>query len=164
MNRLIAMACLTTALALPVLAMPAKAEASCHDRKVAGTVIGGVGGALVGNSIARGGGGALIGGLGGAVLGHEVAGAGCHRERREVYYRGRARYRPGYGGPGYGPEGPPPPPENVVYYDAYGNPINQGPGPADPRYAGTPACRTQTQDYYDDRGALVQRPTQVCDR
>jgi len=158
MNRLIAMACLATALALPVLAVPAKADASCQDRKVAGTVLGGVGGALIGNSISRGGGGALIGGLGGAVLGHEVAGAGCHRERREAYYRGRERYRPGYGGPGYGP-----PPAPVVYYDRFGNPVNQGP-PPDPRYAGTPACRTQMQDYYDDRGALVQRPTQVCDR
>jgi len=99
-------------------------------------------------------------------MGHEVAGAGCHRERREAYYR---RYRPGYGGPGYaGPgygEGPLPP-APVVYYDPYGNPINQGPPPApvDPRYAGAPACRTQMQDYYDDRGALVQRPVQLCDR
>ena len=165
MNRLIAMACLATALALPVLTLPAKAEASCQDRKVAGTVIGGVGGALIGNSISRGGAGAVLGGLGGAVLGHEVAGAGCHRERREANYRGRERYRSGYAGPGYAGEGPPPQPERVVYYDRYGNPVNQGPaGPVDPRYAGAPACRTQMQDYYDNRGALVQRPTEVCDR
>ena len=157
------MACLATTLALPVLAAPDKAQASCSDRKVAGTVIGGVGGALIGNSIARGGGGALIGGLGGAVLGHEVAGAGCHRARREAYYRGRERYRSGYAGPGYGGEGPPPL-APIVYYDPYGNPVNQGPAPADPRYAQAPACRTQPTAYYDNRGALVQSPAQICDR
>jgi hypothetical protein len=177
MNRLIAMACLATALALPVLVTPATAQASCADRKAAGTVVGGVGGALIGNSISRGGGGAILGGLGGAVLGHEVAAGSCHRERRAAYYRDR-RYRPGYGGPayggpagygdpgygpGYGGEGPPPPPERVVYYDPYGNPINQDPALTDPRYAAQ-ACRTQMQDYYDNRGALVQRPIQVCDR
>ena len=70
---------LSAVLALTALAAPLAANASCAERKTTGTVVGGVGGALVGNSISHGGGGAILGGLGGAVLGHEIAGGGCNR-------------------------------------------------------------------------------------
>ena len=164
MNRMIAIAGLAAALALPVLSAPGQAHASCAERKATGTVLGGVGGALIGNSISRGGGGALLGGLGGAVIGHEVARSGCHRERREAYYyRGAPRYRPTAYGPPLAPR--------YVYYDQYGNPVAPGPlagpppaGPVAQTYAGAGTCPTRMQSYYDSRGALVQRPVQVCAR
>jgi hypothetical protein len=169
MNRMIAIAGLAAALALPVLGAPGQAHASCAERKATGTVLGGVGGALIGNSISRGGGGALLGGLGGAVIGHEVARSGCHRERREAYYyRNAPRYRPtAYGPSAYGQA----PSMRYVYYDQYGNPVAPspvaGPPPAGPvaqTYAGAGTCPTRMQSYYDSRGALVQRPVQVCAR
>jgi hypothetical protein len=145
------------ALAICALTVPATASASCADRRVTGTVLGGIGGALIGNSISRGGTGAVLGGLGGAVLGHEIAGSGCRGYRTAYYDR---RDRPyGYAEPRRA---------RYVYYDQYGNPA---PIPVDapyPRpaygYAGAAGCRTETQSYYDDRGALVQRPAQICDR
>jgi hypothetical protein len=160
-KRSIAIAGLALGLSLAALTVPTAANASCQDRKVAGTVLGGVGGALIGNSISRGGGGAILGGLGGAVLGHEVAGAGCHRYREARYYRRGVRYA------GY-PEAPPPPvgePVRYVYYDQYGNPVSSGPVGAPPlAYAPQGPCRTETQDFYNDRAALVQRQIQVCGR
>jgi uncharacterized protein YcfJ len=86
----------TTALAgliaLPLLAGPTAASASCRGRANTGTVIGGVGGALLGNSISHGGGGAILGGLGGAVVGHEIAKSGCGGARHATYHRSRAPY------------------------------------------------------------------------
>jgi hypothetical protein len=76
-------------LATPLLLAPLAAHASCAGRATTGTVVGGVGGALIGNSISHGGGGAILGGLGGAVLGHEVAKGGC----RDGRYAGRDNYR-----------------------------------------------------------------------
>ncbi len=170
MNRMIAMIGLAAALTLP-LAAAGHANASCADRKVAGTVIGGVGGALIGNSLARGGTGAVLGGLGGAVLGHEVAGAGCHREYRSDR-GGSRRYRETSGR--YSPAGTadqPYQPAKYVYYDQYGDPVAEGPtqyqqGPAiaAAAYTAPGPCSTQMQSYYDSRGALVQRPVQVCAR
>ena len=179
MNRWIIASSLAGALALPLLIAPATASASCHDRQVTGTVVGGVGGALIGNSIARGGGGAILGGLGGAVIGHEVARSSCGRERyryRRAEYR-RA-YQPyprgyeGYQGAAYPNDGPyaQAAPQHPVYYDYRGNLIDPAgahysPGPyasvADPSAS---ACRTETQSYYDDRGQLVQYPVQTCAR
>ena len=46
MNRPIAKFLLVAALAMPTLALASQAQANCSDRKVAGTVIGGVGGAM----------------------------------------------------------------------------------------------------------------------
>ena len=161
MKQFILMASLASALVLPVLAAPTMAHASCEGRKMTGTVLGGVGGALIGNSISRGGGGALIGGLGGAVLGHEIAKSGCgHGYRREASY-GR-RYR--------GEADEPPHAVRYVYYDQYGNPVSEGPVPA-PAVTRTaygrapePACQTEMQSFYDSRGALEQGPVQTCDR
>jgi hypothetical protein len=160
-KKAIGMAGLAMVLGVAALAAPSAANASCQDRKVAGTVLGGVGGALIGNSIARGGGGAILGGLGGAVLGHEVAGAGCHRYREARYYRRGPRYA-GYPAPPGPPVGEP---VRYVYYDQYGNPVSSGPVGEPPlAYTAPGPCRTETQDFYNDRAALVQRQVQVCGR
>lgn len=63
-------------------------QARAHDRKVAGTVIGGLGGALVGGAIGDTK-GAVIGGLGGAVIGNNLARVKCDRR---VSYRTRTHY------------------------------------------------------------------------
>jgi len=118
---------LAALVALPLLASPTDAAASCGSRKTTGTVVGGIGGALIGNSISHGGGGAVLGGLGGAVLGHEIGRSGCRTSRayyrtRRSHYAARAPeptyYRPGYA-QGYQP--------NSVYYDQYGNPVSYRP-------------------------------------
>ncbi len=161
MNRFIVMTSLAGALLLPLLAAPGTASASCADRKMTGTVLGGVGGALIGNSISRGGGGAFVGGLGGAVLGHEVAASGCGRTRSSRYDNGRT----------YGQAGGRPRAVRYVYYDQYGQPISQGPAPSPAarpdtayRYEAAADCRTQTQTYYDDRATLQQRQIRSCAR
>lgn len=100
----------------PVLVSASGADAaSCRSRKTTGTVIGGVGGALVGNSISGGGGGAILGGLGGAVLGNQVAKSGCKR----VVYRTATRTR-------YVNQ-PQPQAVRKVYYDQYGNVVGSAP-------------------------------------
>lgn len=59
------------------------ASADCQSRKTTGTVVGAVGGGLIGNAISHGG---VIGTLGGAAaggfVGHRIAGGGCHRVAR----------------------------------------------------------------------------------
>jgi len=96
MRKFTTLAALAAVVALPLMAAATDADASCKGRKNTGTVIGGVGGALVGNSISHGGGGAVLGGLGGAVLGHEVAKSGCkpsYDERRHHRrHHSQARY------------------------------------------------------------------------
>jgi hypothetical protein len=111
MRKFIALAALAAAISLPLIAGPTAANAGCQARKNTGTLIGGVGGALLGNSISRGGGGAIIGGLGGAVVGHEIAKGGCGSTRHAAYRHSRTRYadEQAYGG------------ARKVYYDQYGN-------------------------------------------
>ena len=137
--------------ALSLLMLPALAHASCGERKLTGTVIGGVGGAVIGNSISHGGGGAVIGGLGGAVLGHEIAGSGCGRYRRTADYQRRGYY---------------PRAVHPVYYDQHGEATYGSGAPYASHvaygYARPTACRTEMQNYYDERGALIERPVQVC--
>ena len=152
MNRRIVITSMATALALPFLLSPATASASCQGRKTTGTVVGGVGGALIGNSISRGGGGLVLGGLGGAVLGHAVASGTCGGERRGGYSSSNYRHRSRHGARGGGQD------QAYAYYDQRGNPVSGGGG----AYATN--CTTKTQSYYDDRGALVQRPVQTCGR
>jgi hypothetical protein len=150
MRNLIVIGSLAAVLALPLLAAPTGAHAaSCSSRKTTGTILGGVGGALIGNSISGGGGGAIIGGLGGAVVGHEIGRGGCRRYR-SVAYRTTA---------------PAPARSNATYYDQYGRPISSRAAPGYiPASYGAPACRTVTRAYYDERGTLVERPMQICDR
>jgi uncharacterized protein YcfJ len=84
------LAILAAAVAVPLVSGPSIASASCHGRKTTGTVLGGVGGALLGNSISQGGGGAVVGGLGGAVVGHEIGRSGCGASRPHYrHHRGR---------------------------------------------------------------------------
>jgi uncharacterized protein YcfJ len=111
MGKTFRLAAIATAIALPLIVGPTGANASCEGRKDTGTLLGGVGGALVGNSISHGGGGAIIGGLGGAVLGHQIAKQGCGPSRRAYYRRSDSRYaRP----PAYRPA-------PQAYYDQRGN-------------------------------------------
>lgn len=151
------------------LAATSPASAACSDRKVAGTVIGGVGGALLGNSISRGGGGAVVGGLGGAFLGNRVAASGCRY--RSTAYRAPARRASAPAAARVAA----PEPVRYVYYDRYGNAVSSGPVPAQgtSTYAsGSPAlrtvsyggCRTENRAFYDERGSLIYRPVQICDR
>jgi hypothetical protein len=113
MRNILALTALAAAISLPLVAGPTDANASCQARKNTGTLLGGVGGALIGNSISRGGGGAIIGGLGGAVVGHEIAKGGCGSDRRAYYRSGRSRYVAERGGE----------PAQKIYYDRYGNAI-----------------------------------------
>jgi uncharacterized protein YcfJ len=146
MTNWFAMCGLAAVLAAPVLMAPGSASASCAERKATGTVVGGVGGALIGNSISHGGGGAILGGLGGAVVGHQIAKGGCadhrytHTDRR---YRSHA-YRRHVGNQQA---------QAATYYDQRGNAVGAG-----------PTCTTDTRTYYDERGNLVRRPVQTCSR
>ena len=117
---------LLAAVALPSIAM-AQPDPGCqrsnNQTSTTGTVLGALGGALIGNAIAgkhdRG-----VGTVGGAVAGG-VAGnvlAGQHNDPcPQGYYReGPPPPQPAYGpGPGYGPGyGPPPPPRGTFWYGA----------------------------------------------
>ena len=116
MRKIFAVTALAATISLPLIAGPTDASASCQGRKETGTIIGGVGGALLGNSVSKGGGGAVIGGLGGAVLGHQIAKSGCHGSRHAYYRSSRSRYaaaQPAYNRD-YG---------RRVYYDQYGNAV-----------------------------------------
>lgn len=68
------------------------AQESCRqqeERRVAGTVIGGVVGALAGNAISKGGGktgGTIIGGVAGAVIGNQIAKGGADCSNAYGYY------------------------------------------------------------------------------
>lgn len=122
MRKAIALSTLAALIALPLISGPTEANASCHSRKTTGTLLGGVGGALLGNSISHGGGGAVIGGLGGAVVGHEIGRSGCNR--RVVY---RDSYRNDYRNGRAGYAAPQRQAVRKVYYDQYGNPVASGP-------------------------------------
>src|SRR4030095_6620455 len=121
MRRTLASAALAALVAAPLLVGATDASASCQRRKTTGTVLGGVGGALVGNSISHGGGGAVIGGLGGAVLGHEIARSGWHTPPPYSRTSNRTRYA--------SQRAPAAQPRAVrkVYYDEYGNAVASSP-------------------------------------
>src|SRR5258708_30179898 len=73
------------AAAPPMLPSAGSADGYCQDRRVAGTVLGAVGGGLVGNAISHGAGGTLVGAGLGAFVGNNVAGSNCYRPH--AYYR-----------------------------------------------------------------------------
>ncbi len=108
------------AMAIAMAALPSfaaaqtRCEAQAHDKKVAGTVIGGVLGALAGNAIGRGGGrtgGTIIGGVAGAAVGNNLARTHCPDGYAEVQ-------DPNYVPPPVYDQGAPPPP--AVAYDSGG--------------------------------------------
>lgn len=112
MRKLMIIGGLVATMALPLMAVPNSADAaSCHSRKTTGTILGGVGGALLGNAVSHGGGGAVVGGLGGAVVGHEIGRAGCRPAyRTSSYRRDYRRNRDPYAANG-----------SRQYYDQYGH-------------------------------------------
>ena len=84
------------AIAVPTLASAASSpcEARAEHRKVVGTVLGGLAGAVIGNQVSHNG-GALVGGVGGAVVGNQLSRTSCdHYRRRDTRYAPTA-YRPG---------------------------------------------------------------------
>jgi len=161
MPRLIIIGLAVGAMALPAMMAPTDANAaSCRSRKATGTVIGGLGGALVGNAISKGGGGLLIGGVGGALVGRQIGKSGCRT--RTAYYSSSPR------GASY--QAAQPAPVRQVYYDHMGNPVASGTvqnGTFQQVSNTAPsggACRDATISYYDDRGRLSSRAVQICPR
>lgn len=114
-----------SALAMAALPSLAAAQTRCeqqaHDKKVAGTVIGGVLGALAGNAIGRGGGrtgGTIIGGVAGAAVGNNLARTHCPDGYAEVQ-------DPNYvAAPVY--EASAPPPTTVYDHDGFWREAPQG--------------------------------------
>ena len=90
MRRTFIIAGVLVAMATPSLASAESCQRHAHDRKVAGTVVGGIGGALIGNAISHNTTGALLGGVGGAVVGNQVARVNC--PDRTAYYHGRRHH------------------------------------------------------------------------
>jgi len=116
MRKTLACSALAALIALPLIAGPTAADASCRSRKVNGTILGGVGGALLGGAVTHGSTGPIVGGIGGAVVGHEIGRSGC---ARHAYYR--PAHRTGYAA------SQPSRPVRKVYYDQYGNVVGSAP-------------------------------------
>ncbi len=94
MRRALMIAGLIAAVAAPSMASAESCQRHAHDRKVTGTVLGGIGGALIGNAITHNTTGAVLGGVSGAVVGNQVARVSCdgrggyegrHRRHRRYY-------------------------------------------------------------------------------
>ncbi|MFI4966004.1 MAG: YMGG-like glycine zipper-containing protein [Caulobacterales bacterium] len=137
MRRILTIAGLIAAVAAPSM-IPARASADsycehrAHQRKVAGTLLGALGGGLLGNAVSHhGGGGTLIGAGVGAVVGNNLARTNCYGH---AYYRARPR-RSSYG-------------------STY--------APASYPSAGARTCHYETKPFYDAHGRLVYASTQVC--
>ena len=116
MKKNLAYTALAALIALPMLAAPTDADASCRSRKLNGTIIGGVGGALLGGAVTHGSTGPIVGGLGGAVVGHEVGRNGCRRSNAYYSPRHRSSARAQNAAP-----------VRKVYYDQYGNVVGSEP-------------------------------------
>jgi len=102
------------ALVIPGAAMAQPYDPGCvrsnENNQAAGTVLGAIGGALLGGAVAgRGhqGDGAAVGALGGAVAGNVIAGSQNHPCPSGYYYQGPP-----------GPPPPPPPPRRDFWYGA----------------------------------------------
>jgi uncharacterized protein YcfJ len=111
-------------------------EAYAHDRRVTGTVVGALGGGLLGGAVAghgHKGAGTLLGAGVGAVVGNNLSRVHCHSYARTHYHHDARR----------------------TYSPAYAT--------ASPYAVNTAAnCRTETRPYYDAGGRLLYAPTQVC--
>lgn len=106
-------------LAVAIVAAPA-AQAACPKR-TNGTIIGALGGALLGSAVAGRGDrteGALIGGAAGGVVGNQVS--KCKRYPSRTATRARS-----YQGASYAQRAPSCRYENRAYYDAYGDVVYQ---------------------------------------
>lgn len=105
---------LMIAVTLPVAAMAQPYDPGCvqsnQDSRAAGTVLGAIGGAVIGGAIAGRhdrGAGVVLGGVGGAVAGNAIAGSTNHPCPSGYYYAPPPR-------DGYGP----PPPRGDFWYGA----------------------------------------------
>ena len=117
MKKTLACTALAALMALPLLAAPTAADASCRSRKLNGTILGGVGGALLGGAVTHGSTGPIVGGLGGAVVGHEIGRSGCGR--RTAYQAPQRRSLRASKAPASA--------TRTVYYDRYGNVVGSEP-------------------------------------
>ena len=117
MKKTLACTALAALMALPLLAAPTAADASCRSRKLNGTILGGVGGALLGGAVTHGSTGPIVGGLGGAVVGHEIGRSGCGR--RAAYQAPQHRSVRASNAPARA--------TRTVYYDRYGNVVGSEP-------------------------------------
>jgi uncharacterized protein YcfJ len=123
MRKTMMIAGLVAALAAPSLAQARTyCDQRAHDRKVTGTVLGAVGGALLGNAVSHRN-GAVIGGLGGAVVGNQLARTKCdsyastrHRSRSASYARQPAPTQASYDRCRY---------ETRAFYDERGRLVQQ---------------------------------------
>lgn len=133
MRRTLLIAGLVAAVAAPSIASAESCAKRAHDRRMTGAVVGGIGGALIGNAITRDSTGAILGGLGGAVAGNQIARTSCDRPHSSSRARART-YR------------------SSERYDR----------PRETRASYHSSCRYENRPYYDARGQLVYARTQVC--
>lgn len=129
-------------MALMGAATAAQARSGCeqyaHNRRVTGTVVGAIGGGLLGSAIAGHGSkgtGALVGAGLGAVVGNNLSRTSCDHVayyRRYHHSYARTRYPRYAGGP--------------VYAANYGG-----------------SCHYVSRPYYDQAGRLVYAPMQICE-
>jgi len=100
--------------AVPTLAAASGCEERAEHRRVAGTILGGLAGAVIGNQVSHRG-GALVGGIGGAVVGNQLSRSNCdhYYPRHRIYQP--AAYRPGVR---CGMR-------DQAFYDAHGNLVHQ---------------------------------------
>ena len=150
----------------------ASAQESCQQRRgeseAVGTVLGAVGGALLGNAVSSHGGkpgGTIIGGVGGAVVGNRIAASGTHcGENQYGYYDGGGRWVPrsytayGY----YGPDGqwvaqaPDGYDASATAYDAPPPPAAYDRGPPPPAAYGYDNNRRGVSDFADRENRMEQ--------
>jgi uncharacterized protein YcfJ len=143
MRRIVFAAGLVLAVAASSMAQArSRCEAYAHNRRVTGTVVGALGGGLLGSAVAghgSRGAGALVGAGLGAVVGSNLARTSCDRYgyRRTRHHYARAATR-SYAAPAYA---------------------------GDPRYSAntSASCHYVTRPYYDQTGRLVYAPEQVCE-
>lgn len=145
MPRMLFVAGLTLAMAASSAAdARSRCEAQAHNRKVTGTVIGALGGGLLGSAVAGHGSkgtGALVGAGLGAVVGNNLSRTSCDRYAvRSARHRYARAATPAY---------------------AYRGPAYAG----DPRYATntSASCRYVSRPYYDQAGRLMYAPMQICE-
>lgn len=111
-------------LAFAIAAVPAASQAACQKR-TNGTVIGALGGALLGSTVAGRGDrteGALIGGAAGGLVGNHVSKCKTKRYSNRSYQRARVSERASYDRPRYAEACRM---ETRAYYDSYGQRVYQ---------------------------------------
>ena len=113
MRRFFITAGLALAMAVPATIADA---ASCGSRKATGTIVGAVGGGLLGNAVTDGSTGTLLGAGAGALVGREIGKSGCRRYTRSSSTRTYRRAEPSR----YASSGPSCRYETRSYYDERG--------------------------------------------